>query len=173
VTTQPLDVDTTVLISAAGYARLESELELLRTDARRALSERLREAREDGDLDDNPALGDLLEEQAQLEQRISLLEARVRSAEIVEPAADGRAGIGTLVRVRDFAAGSTHEYELVGPLESDVGSGRVSVEAPVGRALVGRRPGDRLDVETPRGVRGLELLDVRLAPEATVEREAA
>jgi len=114
VTTQPLDVDTTVLISAAGYARLESELELLRTDARRALSERLREAREDGDLDDNPALGDLLEEQGQLEQRISLLEARVRSAEIVEPSADGRAGIGTLVRVRDFAAGSTHEYELVG-----------------------------------------------------------
>lgn len=172
MTTQPLDVDTTVLISAAGYARLESELELLRTDARRVLSERLREAREDGDLDDNPALGDLLEEQGQLEQRISLLEARVRSAEIVEPSADGRAGIGTLVRVRDFAAGSTHEYELVGPLESD-GSGRVSVEAPVGRALVGRRPGDRLDVETPRGVLGLELLEVRPAPEAKLEREAA
>ena len=173
MTTQPLDVDTTVLFSAAGYARLESELELLRTDARRALSERLREAREDGDLDDNPALGDLLEEQGQLEQRISLLEARVRSAEIVEPSADGRAGIGTLVRVRDFDAGSTHEYELVGPLESDVGSGRVSVEAPVGRALVGRRPGDQLDVETPRGVLGLELLEVRPAPEATLEREAA
>ena len=109
---------------------------------------------------------------AGLEQRISLLEARVRSAEIVEPSADGRAGIGTLVRVRDFDAGSTHEYELVGPLESD-GSGRVSVEAPVGRALVGRRPGDRLDVETPRGVLGLELLEVRPAPEATLEREAA
>ncbi len=173
MTTQLFDLDTTVLISAAGYARLESELELLRTDARRALSERLREAREDGDLDDNPALGDLLEEQGQLEQRISLLEARVRSAEIVEPSADGRAGIGTLVRVRDFSAGSTHEYELVGPLESDLGSGRVSVEAPVGRALVGRRPGDRLDVETPRGVLGLELLEVRPAPEAKLEREAA
>lgn len=173
MTTLSPNIDSSVLISPAGYERLCSELETLRTGGRRTLSERLREAREDGDLEDNPTLGDLLEEQAQLEQRISLLEARVRSAEIVEPAADGRAGIGTLVRVRDFAAGSTHEYELVGPLESDVGSGRVSVEAPVGRALAGRRPGDLLDVETPRGVLGLELLDVRPAPEARLEREAA
>ena len=173
MTTLPVNVDTTVLISAAGYARISRELETLRTDARRALTERLREAREDGDLDANPALGDLLEEQAQLEQRISRLEARVRSAEIVEPAADGRAGIGTLVSVHDFAAGSAHEYELVGAFESDVARGRVSVAAPVGRALVGRRPGDRLDVETPRGVLELEVLDVRPATEASLEREAA
>lgn len=173
MTTLPVNVDTTVLISAAGYDRLSRELETLRIDARRTLTGRLREAREDGDLEDNPTLGDLLEEQAQLEQRISLLEARVRSAEIVEPATDGRAGIGTLVRVRDLIAGSAHEYELVGPLESDVGSGRVSVEAPVGRALLGRSPGDRLDVDTPRGVLELELLDVRPASEASLEREAA
>jgi transcription elongation factor GreA len=152
-----MDVDATVLISAAGYDRLSREIEMLRTEARRALTEQLREAREDGDLDDNPVLGDLLEEQVQLEQRISVLEARVLSAEIV----------------RDLAAGSTHEYELVGPLESDVGSGRVSVEAPVGRALVGGRPGDRLDVETPRGVLGLEVVDVGPASEASLEREAA
>jgi transcription elongation factor GreA len=173
VTTLPMDVDATVLISAAGYDRLSREIEMLRTEARRALTEQLREAREDGDLDDNPVLGDLLEEQVQLEQRISVLEARVLSAEIVEPPADGRAGIGMLVRVRDLAAGSTHEYELVGPLESDVGSGRVSVEAPVGRALVGGRPGDRLDVETPRGVLGLEVVDISPASEASLEREAA
>ena len=111
--------------------------------------------------------------QAHLERRISLLEARLRAAEIVEPATDGYAGIGTVVQVRDLAAGSEHDYELVGPLESDVGNGRVSVEAPVGRALVGRRPGDRLDVETPRGILGLELLEVRPAPDATLEREAA
>ena len=100
MTTLPMNVEATVLISAAGYDRLSREIETLRTDARRALTERLREAREDGDLEDNPVLGDLLEEQVQLEQRISLLEARVRSAEIVEPPTDGRAGIGTLVRVR-------------------------------------------------------------------------
>jgi transcription elongation factor GreA len=173
VTTLPFDVDTTVLISAAGHVRLSRELDTLRIDARRELTERLRAAREDGDLEDNPVLGDLLEEQSQLEQRISLLEARLRSAEIVAPVDDGRAGIGTLVRVRDLVAVSTHEYELVGALESDVGRGRVSVEAPVGRALVGRLPGERLDVETPRGVIELELVDVRLASDASLEREAA
>jgi transcription elongation factor GreA len=168
-----VNVDTTVLISAAGYERLSRELETLRTDARRTLSERLREAREDGHLDDNPVLGDLLEEQAQLEQRISLLQARVLSAEIVERSEDGRAGIGTLVRVRDLAARSAHEYELVGPLESDLDMGRVSVEAPVGRALVGRRAGDRCRVDTPRGPLELEVLDVRPATEAPLAREAA
>jgi transcription elongation factor GreA len=173
VTTLPFDVDTTVLISAAGHVRLSRELDTLRIDARRELTERLRAAREDGDLEDNPVLGDLLEEQSQLEQRISLLEARLRSAEIVAPVDDGRAGIGTLVRVRDLVADSTHEYELVGALESDVGRGRVSVEAPVGRALVGRLPGERLDVDTPRGVIELELVDVRPASDVPLEREAA
>lgn len=173
MTTLPFDDDTTVLISAAGHVRLSRELDMLRSDARRDLTERLREAREDGDLEDNPVLGDLLEEQAQLEQRISLLEARLRSAEIVLPVDDGRAGIGTLVRVRDLVADSTHEYELVGTLESDVVRGRVSVEAPVGRALVGRLPGERLDVDTPRGVMELEVVDVRPASDASLEREAA
>ncbi|HET6683366.1 MAG TPA: GreA/GreB family elongation factor [Gaiella sp.] len=173
MTTLPFDDDTTVLISAEGHVRLSRELDMLRSDARRDLTERLREAREDGDLEDNPVLGDLLEEQAQLEQRISLLEARLRSAEIVLPVDDGRAGIGTLVRVRDLVADSTHEYELVGTLESDVVRGRVSVEAPVGRALVGRLPGERLDVDTPRGVMELEVVDVRPASDASLEREAA
>ena len=173
MTTLPMTADTTVLISAAGYERLCSELDTLRTEARQTLTERLREAREDGDLEDNPVLGDLLEEQAQLERRIALLEARVRAAEIVEPDADGRAGIGTLVRIRDLAAGSEHEYELVGSLESDVGSGRVSVEAPVGRALAGRLPGDRLEVEVPRGMLELEVLAVRPIAGAPLEREAA
>jgi transcription elongation factor GreA len=171
VTTLPETLDTSVLISAAGYERLCGELETLRTEARQMITERLREAREDGDLEDNPTLADLLEEQAQLEQRISLLEARVHAAEIVVPEDDGRAGIGTVVRIRDLEAGSEHEYELVGPLESDVGSGRVSVEAPVGRALVGRLAGDRLEVETPRGVLALEVLAVW--PVAEVMDEAA
>jgi transcription elongation factor GreA len=173
MTTPPVNADTTVLISAAGYERLSREIETLRTDARRTLTEQLREAREDGDLEGNPLLGDLLEEQAQLEQRIAVLEAHLRFAEIIEPAADGRAGIGALVRLRDLAAGSAHEYELVGTLESDVVNGRVSVEAPVGRALVGRLPGDRVDVETPRGILELEVLDVRPVADVELERAAA
>jgi transcription elongation factor GreA len=164
------DVEETLLISADGYAHRCAELEGLRTEARSALAERLREARRDGHLDDNPALYDLFEEQAQLERRIVLLEAQLADAEIVEPAGDGLAGIGSIVRVRDDT-GATGEYELVGPLESDIGNGRVSIEAPVGQALVGNRAGARVEVAAPRGALALELVSVR--GRDAVAREAA
>lgn len=153
-----------LLVTAEGYEQLRSELETLRTDGRRRMSERLRAAREDGRLADNPALYDVLVEQAYLERRIASLEARVASAQIVAPAADGIAGIGSCVRVRDVAVGEVAEYELVGALESDAGNGRVSVGAPLGRALVGRGPGESVEVETPRGTLSFEILDVRAQP---------
>ena len=154
------DTDETLLISAEGYAQRCRELDELRTEARNALAERLREARQDGDLDDNPALYDLFEEQAQLERRIALLETQLAVAEIVVPADDGQAGIGSIVCVRDDT-GTTSEYELVGPLESDLVNARVSIEAPVGRALVGNRAGARVEVAAPRGALALELVSVR------------
>ena len=141
--------EETSLISAEGYAQRCSELDELRTEARSALTERLREARQDGHLDDNPALYDLFEEQAQLERRIALLEAELAVAEIVVPAADGVAGVGSIVHLRDDT-NAMARYELVGPLEADIGNGRVSIEAPVGRALVGRSAGEVVEVDTPR-----------------------
>jgi transcription elongation GreA/GreB family factor len=84
----------------------------------------------------------------------------VAAARIVGPAADGTAGIGSCVRLRHGDSGEIAEYELVGPIESDVGSGCVSVGAPVGRALVCRRRGSTVAVETPRGTMQLEILSV-------------
>ncbi|MGH3114870.1 MAG: GreA/GreB family elongation factor [Gaiellaceae bacterium] len=153
-----------LLVTAKGYEQLRSELETLRTDGRRRMSERLREAREDDHLADNPALYDVFVEQAQLERRIASLEARVASARIVAPAADGIAGIGSRVRVRDVAVGAVAEYALVGATESDAGNGRVSVSAPLGRALVGQGPGESVEVETPRGTLSFEILSVRAQP---------
>jgi transcription elongation factor GreA len=92
-----------LLVTAAGYERLSSELESLRTEGRRAMSERLLEARADGHLEDNPALFDVLEEQA-LERRIATLEARLAAARIAEPNGDGSASIGSSVRLRDLGA---------------------------------------------------------------------
>lgn len=161
--------DESLLMSAEGYERRRRELDALRTDARRELAERLREARQDGDLADNPALQDLLEEREQLERRIGLLETQLAAAKIVAPTEDGSAGIGTVVRVRD-GNGETFEYELVGPLEGDTGDDRVSTAAPVGRALLGQRPGARVVVTTPRGSLALEVVAVR--PGATVRRAA-
>jgi len=156
----PMNGGETVLITAEGYEQRCRDLDALRNQARWTLGERVRQARQDGTLDDNPALHDLLEEQAQLEQRIALLEAQLAAAEIVAPAADGLAGIGSIVRVRD-GEGATFEYELVGPLESDVGSGRVSSSAPVGQALLGCRAGDPVEVATPRGPLPLKVISVR------------
>jgi transcription elongation factor GreA len=166
-----LRAEQDVLVTADGYERLRADLEMLRTVRRVALTEQLREAREDGD-PDNPLLFELLEEQAQLEGRISLLEAQVAAAQVVRHAVDGSAGIGSCVRLRDCDTGEVVEYDLVGPIESDVGSGRVSVGAPVGRALLGRAGGESVVVDTPRGPKQLEILAVSPAV-ARVARKAA
>jgi transcription elongation factor GreA len=166
-------VDNGLLITATGYEDLRAELETLRGGIAPGLSERLREARQDGHLADNPPLFDLLQEQAQLDERIARLEARLAAARIAAPATDGRAGIGSRVRVRDLEAGDTAEYELVGAIEPNVGNGRVSVAAPVGRALVGQRVGARLDVATPGGKLPLEILGVLPANVQPRARKAA
>ena len=166
-------VDNGLLITATGFEDLRAELETLRGGIGPELSERLRDARQDGHLADNPRLFDLLEEQAQLDERIAVVEARLAAAQIAAPATDGRAGIGSRVRVRDLEVGNIVEYELVGAIEPQVGDGRVSVAAPVGRALVGQRVGARLNVATPGGTVPLEVLGVRPADVQQLTREAA
>jgi transcription elongation factor GreA len=149
-----------LLVTAEGYERLRRELETLRGEGRRAMSERLWEARADGHLEDNPALFDLLEEQAQLERRIATLEARLAAARIAEPNGDGSVGIGSAIRLRDLQTSELFEYELVGAIEGNVAQGRVSVEAPVGRALLGAAAGDIVTVACPRGELRFEVVSV-------------
>ena len=96
---------------------------------------------------------------------------QVGSVRVVAPARDGVAGVGTSVRVRDSATGQVTEYELVGAVETGVGNGRVSLAAPVGRALFGRRQGEVVEVATPRGTIELEVLAVRV--DRAGERKAA
>jgi transcription elongation factor GreA len=149
------------LVTARGYQLLEDELERLRSDGRRQISERLRQVREDGDPAENPALADLFEEQAQMEARIATLEGQLATAQIATATPRGRAGVGSAVRVRHLDNNRVVEYELVGAIDPDVGNGRVSLAAPVGQALVGCRAGARVEVVVPRGVLDLEILSVR------------
>ena len=150
----------TLLVTHEGYEQLRAEIAQLSGNGRTEMIERLREARDDGSLDDNPALYEALEEQAQLEQRIAQLEGRLASARIAEPNRDGTAGVGNVVRLRDLTTNEVVEYELVGVIENNVGNGRVSVEAPVGQALVGTGAGQVVDVATPRGKIQLEVIQV-------------
>jgi transcription elongation factor GreA len=149
-----------LLVTSEGYDRLCSELESLRTEGRRAMRERVREARADGPIEDNPILFEILEEQALLERRIATLEAQLGSARVAEPNGDGAIGIGSSVRLRDLETTELVEYELVGAIEGNGGQGRVSVEAPVGRALLGAAAGDVVSVASPRGQLRFEVLSV-------------
>jgi transcription elongation factor GreA len=154
-------LDDALLVTAACYEELKQELLELTANGRRRMSERVRDARLDGDIADNPALLELLKEQLQLESRIASLSGRLAAAEIAAPPPDGSAGVGSAVRVRHLDTGDIAEYELVGTIEPGVGHRRVSIGAPVGRALLGNRPGALVEVATPRGLRALEVLSVR------------
>jgi transcription elongation factor GreA len=148
------------LVTGEGYERLCSEPEMLCTERRPAMSERLRETRADGDVEDNPALFDVLEEQVQLERRIAALEARLAAARIADRNRDGSAGIGSSMLLRDLETSELVEYELVGAIEADIGQGRVSIDAPVGRALLGDKAGDTATVAFPRGELRFEVVIV-------------
>jgi transcription elongation factor GreA len=152
-----------VLMTAEGLERLRRRVERLKTDERRRLRELLREARADGALEDNPTLADLLHEQAELEDRVAMLEVQLALAEVAPPPRDGRAGIGSVVRVRDVGSGDVFDCRLVGPLEADAANGLVSTAAPIGQALAGRRRGETVAAATPRGSVTLEVLEVALA----------
>ena len=156
-------LDDSLLVTAAGYEELKLELEELTTKGRQRMSERMRDARLDGNIADNPALLELFEEHFQLESRIASLSAKLAVAQVAAPLVDGRAGVGSAVRVRHLDSGDIAEYELVGTIESGVGHRRVSIGAPVGRALLGHRPGALVEAATPRGPLALEVLSVRHA----------
>jgi transcription elongation factor GreA len=145
--------DYEVILTRDGYERLRDELVTLSTISRAEITDRLREARQGGeDLAENSELIDALEDQALLERRITTLEASLPSAWVVdEPPPDGTIGIGTWVRLRDIDSGRQAVHQVVGSLEADPTQHRLSAGSPVGRALLGRRTGDVLDVEAPRG----------------------
>lgn len=168
---RPID---SMLMTHAGYAALERELHELRTTARQELAERLRDARgAGGDLAENGELMDALRESAELEERIVAIEQRLAAARIAPPApADGSATVGSRVRLRRRGAGVV-EYDLVGAGEADPGAGRISVDSPLGRALAGRRAGERVEVAAPRRRMTFDLVRVEAAEDEAAIAVAA
>jgi transcription elongation factor GreA len=152
------------VITQEGLARLTEELEGLKTEGRRAVAERLKQAAAcEANRGENADYLDAREDQALLERRIAVLEERLRSAEIVEPElGNGRVDVGERVLVHDLEADERLELELVGPAEADAGVGRISIASPVGRAILGLRRGEVADVEAPRGTLRFKVLAVEL-----------
>jgi transcription elongation factor GreA len=141
-------------ITPEGLEALKAELERLEGDARRDIAQRIRVARELGDLSENAEYHIAKEDQAHLETKILRLNERLRAARVVEaPAKSDVVAFGTTVTVADDESGREATWTLVGPTEADIGAGKLSSESPMAKALMGRRPGDEVDVHTPRGVR--------------------
>jgi transcription elongation factor GreA len=140
-------------ITPAGLAALKAELEELESEGRRAIGERLLAARSLGDLKENAEYHIAKDDQAHLETRIKRLRARLRDAVVVESSDAATFAFGRTAEVLEEQTGNVHRWTIVGPTEANVGQGRLSVESPVASALLGRVPGDAVEVDTPRGPR--------------------
>ena len=141
------------LITQEGLEKLHEELAFLTTDKRREVAERIKEAREFGDIMENSEYDDAKNEQALLEQRIAQLEERVRRATVVDEnhVNTDVVSVGVLVHVKDQKSGDSRKFQIVGSAEADPTESKLSNESPIGSALMGHKRGDVVTVEVPRG----------------------
>ena len=154
-----------VILTPEGYEKLKQEIEYLSTDKRREVADRIRVAREFGDIAENSEYDDAKNEQAMLEHRIATLEERLAAARVIE-AGDVTAdavSIGSKVRLKDMDANETIEYHIVGSAEANPAEHRLSNESPVGKAIMGRKKGEVVEVSAPRGALKYKILDIKAA----------
>ncbi|MGZ8502152.1 MAG: transcription elongation factor GreA [Candidatus Limnocylindrales bacterium] len=146
-------------LTSEGAARLRDELEQLTGVRRPEVIARIRTAKEHGDLKENAEYHAAREEQSFLEGRVQAIEARLRTAVIVNaPVSGARIGLGSRVTVE--ADGETVTYTIVGASDSDPNAGRISSSSPVGRALVGHDVGDSIVIRTPAGEHHYRIVEV-------------
>ncbi len=142
-----------VLLTPEGLDKLKAEIEYLSVEKRREVAERIKEAREFGDISENSEYDDAKNEQAMLESRIASLEDKLRSASVIDPADLDKdvVRVGSLVSVKDEKSGKSLKYTIVGSTEADPSESKLSNESPVGKALVGRKRNDTVKVTLPSG----------------------
>jgi len=154
-----------VLLTKEGYENLKAEIEYLSTEKRRQVAERIKVAREFGDIAENAEYDDAKNEQAMLEARIAKLEERLRAARVIEKKeiAKDVVSVGARVRLRDVAAKQTVEYHIVGSAEANPAEFKLSNESPVGQAIIGHKKGETVEVTTPRGSMKYKILEIKAA----------
>jgi transcription elongation factor GreA len=146
-----------------GAELLREELHRLKAVERPANSQAIAEARAHGDLSENAEYHAARERAGFIEGRISEIESKLANAQVIDPRlvdADGRCVFGSTVDV-ETAGGETATWQIVGEDEADIKQGRISVSSPIARALIGKESGERVDVQTPGGMKRYEILDVR------------
>jgi len=146
-----------------GAALLRAELQRLKTVERPSISAAIAEARAHGDLSENAEYDAARNRQGFVEGRISDLEAKLANAQIIDPKlldAEGRCVFGATVDLEEKGKRAA-TYQIVGDDEADIKQGRISINSPIARALIGKEAGDIVDAQTPGGVKRYEILDVR------------
>ncbi len=158
-----------VLVTKEGLQKLIDELDELKTVHRKEVNDRIRQAKEFGDISENAEYEDAKQEQAFVEGRVLKLEGMIRNARLIDASdmASDEVHIGATVRVKEVKGGVFHEFTIVGSAEADPRNHRLSNESPVGKALIGRKPKDLVDVTTPRGVTQYQIESINKAAKRT------
>lgn len=151
-----------VPVTKEGYTALKEELETLKRVDRPQNIRAIEEARAHGDLSENAEYAAAKDRQGFIEGRISELEFKVANAEIIETGKlpKDRVVFGSKVLLENVDTGEDVEYQLVGPDESDIEKGRISISSPLGKAILGKKPGDELIFDVPGGKRFYELVEI-------------
>lgn len=151
-----------VPITKEGYETLKKELEHLKKIERPKNIQAIEEARGHGDLSENAEFEAAKDRQAFLDGRVGELEYKLSRADIIEPETlpKDRVVFSSSVILENTDTGENVEYQLVGPDESDVEQGRISIMSPLGKAIIGKKPGDEITLQTPGGQRAYELVEI-------------
>jgi transcription elongation factor GreA len=154
-----------VILTPEGYEKLKQEIEYLSTDKRREVADRIRVAREFGDIAENSEYDDAKNDQALLEHRIALLEERLLAARVIEKGevSSDAVSIGSKVRLKDMEQNETIEYHIVGSAEANPAEHKLSNESPVGKAIIGKKKGEVVEVAAPRGSLKFKILEIKAA----------
>jgi len=154
-----------IVLTKEGYQRLKQEIEELSTTRRREVAERIKIAREFGDIAENAEYDAAKNEQAMLEARIAKLEEQLVAARVIEKREISKdvVSLGSKVRLRDLDAKQTVEYQIVGSAEANPAASKLSNESPVGKAIIGHKKGETVEVTTPRGSLKYKILEIKAA----------
>jgi transcription elongation factor GreA len=149
-------------MTPAGYTTMRAHLKRLKDHDRPANSRAIEIARGHGDLSENADYSAAKEEQGLIEAKIRELEAKIAMAEVIDPTklSGSRVKFGATVTIEDSESGDAHTYVIVGEHEADIKKGRISIGAPVARALIGKEVGDSVTLTTAKGKREVEVTKV-------------
>ena len=151
-----------VFMTAEGKKKLEERLEYLKVHGRAEMAEKIRVAREFGDLSENAEYDIAKDEQAKMEAEILEIEAKLQNVQIIDEKVKGdRIDVGSKIDIKDVKSGMEFSYTIVGTHESNPMEGRISNESPIGKAVLGKRKGDEVVVKAPMGEAVYKILSIK------------